>query len=67
MDYTDAIVWLKENNVTKEDGTSYEFGDVSLYACTLHSVIGIQNKCIQINSNEKLMYVNYTFFYVVFF
>ncbi|KAI8777894.1 asparagine--tRNA ligase cytoplasmic [Biomphalaria glabrata] len=27
MDYTDAIVWLKENNVTKEDGTSYEFGD----------------------------------------
>ncbi|KAK7496951.1 hypothetical protein BaRGS_00011931 [Batillaria attramentaria] len=27
MNYTDAIVWLKENNVTKEDGTFYEFGD----------------------------------------
>ena len=29
MDYTDAIKWLKENNVTKDDGTFYEFGDVS--------------------------------------
>ncbi|KAK7116088.1 asparagine--tRNA ligase, cytoplasmic-like [Littorina saxatilis] len=27
MNYTDAIVWLKENNVTKDDGTFYEFGD----------------------------------------
>ncbi|XP_076465067.1 asparagine--tRNA ligase, cytoplasmic-like isoform X1 [Babylonia areolata] len=27
MNYTDAIVWLKENNVTKEDGTFYEFGE----------------------------------------
>uniref|UniRef100_A0A0B7APB8 Asparagine--tRNA ligase, cytoplasmic n=1 Tax=Arion vulgaris TaxID=1028688 RepID=A0A0B7APB8_9EUPU len=27
MDYTDAIVWLKENNVTKDDGTFYEYGD----------------------------------------
>ncbi|CAG5132332.1 unnamed protein product, partial [Candidula unifasciata] len=27
MNYTDAIIWLKENNVTKEDGTFYEFGD----------------------------------------
>ncbi|CAL1546137.1 unnamed protein product [Lymnaea stagnalis] len=27
MDYTDAVIWLKENNVTKEDGTFYEFGD----------------------------------------
>lgn len=29
MNYADAIVWLKENNVTKEDGTFYEFGEVS--------------------------------------
>lgn len=29
MNYTDAIEWLKENNVTKDDGTLYEFGDVS--------------------------------------
>ncbi|CAG5132333.1 unnamed protein product, partial [Candidula unifasciata] len=27
MNYTDAIIWLKKNNVTKEDGTFYEFGD----------------------------------------
>lgn len=27
MNYTDAIAWLKENNVTKDDGTFYEFGD----------------------------------------
>uniref|UniRef100_A0A2M4BJ37 Asparagine--tRNA ligase, cytoplasmic n=2 Tax=Anopheles marajoara TaxID=58244 RepID=A0A2M4BJ37_9DIPT len=27
MNYADAIVWLKENNVTKEDGTFYEFGE----------------------------------------
>ncbi|XP_034230085.1 asparagine--tRNA ligase, cytoplasmic [Thrips palmi] len=27
MNYSDAIKWLKENNVTKEDGTFYEFGE----------------------------------------
>lgn len=27
MNYSEAIVWLKENNVTKEDGTFYEFGE----------------------------------------
>ena len=27
MDYKDAIQWLKDHNVTKEDGTNYEFGD----------------------------------------
>ncbi|ORX97668.1 asparaginyl-tRNA synthetase [Basidiobolus meristosporus CBS 931.73] len=27
MDYTEAIEWLRENNVRKEDGTTYEFGD----------------------------------------
>ncbi|XP_050082171.1 asparagine--tRNA ligase, cytoplasmic [Anopheles aquasalis] len=27
MNYADAIVWLKENNVTKEDGTFYEYGE----------------------------------------
>ena len=28
MNYSDAIVYLKENNITKEDGTFYEFGEV---------------------------------------
>lgn len=27
MDYADAIKYLKENNITKEDGTFYEFGE----------------------------------------
>lgn len=28
MNYAEAIVWLKENGVTKDDGNFYEFGDV---------------------------------------
>lgn len=27
MNYADAITWLKENNVTKDDGSFYEFGE----------------------------------------
>ncbi|KAH0627847.1 hypothetical protein JD844_008354 [Phrynosoma platyrhinos] len=27
MNYTDALVWLKEHDVKKEDGNYYEFGD----------------------------------------
>nr|XP_033789704.1 asparagine--tRNA ligase, cytoplasmic [Geotrypetes seraphini] len=27
MNYTDAIVWLKEHDVKKEDGTYYDFGE----------------------------------------
>jgi asparaginyl-tRNA synthetase len=27
MNYSDAIAWLKEHNITKEDGEQYEFGD----------------------------------------
>lgn len=30
MDYSEAIKWLKDNNVTKDDGTFYEFGEVTL-------------------------------------
>jgi len=30
MNYVDAIKWLKENNVTKDDGTFYEYGEVIL-------------------------------------
>jgi len=28
MDYSDAIKYLKEHNIKKEDGTYYEFGEV---------------------------------------
>lgn len=31
MHYTEAIEWLKANNVTKEDGSFYEFGEVRLF------------------------------------
>ena len=30
MNYTDAIVYLKEHDIRKDDGTFYEFGDVSV-------------------------------------
>lgn len=29
MNYSDAIEYLKKNNISKEDGTFYEFGEVS--------------------------------------
>jgi asparaginyl-tRNA synthetase len=32
MAYTDALVFLKENNITKDDGSFYEFGDVSIFS-----------------------------------
>lgn len=28
MNYSDAIEWLREHDVKKDDGTFYEFGDV---------------------------------------
>lgn len=28
MNYTEAIEYLKANDITKEDGTFYEFGEV---------------------------------------
>ena len=31
MNYTDAIQYLKEHNIMKEDGSPFEFGDVSFY------------------------------------
>lgn len=31
MNYADGVKWLKENGVTKDDGTFYEFGEVNWY------------------------------------
>lgn len=28
MNYTEAIEWLKEHDIKKDDGTYYEFGEV---------------------------------------
>lgn len=39
MNYADAIAWLKEHNVTKEDGTFYEFGEVSLFFSVMKKLI----------------------------
>ena len=30
MDYTEAIAYLKEHNITKDDGSFYEYGEVIL-------------------------------------
>ena len=30
MNYSEAIVYLKENGITKDDGSFYEFGEVCL-------------------------------------
>jgi len=38
MDYKDAIEYLRANNIKKEDGTFYEFGDVCLAAHVKTSV-----------------------------
>lgn len=32
MNYTEAIEWLKEHDVKKDDGTYYEFGEVTARA-----------------------------------
>lgn len=29
MNYSEAIEWLKQHDVKKEDGTFYEFGEVA--------------------------------------
>lgn len=36
MDYKEAITFLRENNITKEDNSFYEFGEVIL--CVIFSL-----------------------------
>ena len=43
MNYTDAIQYLKEHNIMKEDGSSFEFGDVSTWC---HCVVFGVSTCI---------------------
>lgn len=37
MQYVDAIKWLKENDVKKDDGTYYEFGEVMTERTRAHT------------------------------
>lgn len=52
MDYADAIKWLKENNVTKDDGTFYEFGEVLI--CFKLKVLLYSNQ-MNIRTYQKLL------------
>ena len=47
MAYTDAIEYLKEHDIKKEDGSYYEFGDVSIQPFNCHSCISrAQYSCL---------------------
>uniref|UniRef100_A0A671QBT4 Aminoacyl-transfer RNA synthetases class-II family profile domain-containing protein n=1 Tax=Sinocyclocheilus anshuiensis TaxID=1608454 RepID=A0A671QBT4_9TELE len=40
MNYTEAIVWLKEHNIKKDDGTFYEFGEVDVLMPNVGEIVG---------------------------
>lgn len=51
MPYPDAIKYLKENNITKDDGTFYEFGEVSAF---LNSILGTSKLAFRLINRSKL-------------
>ena len=52
MHYADAIVYLKENNITKDDGTFYEFGEVS-GVCGCDFVISLNFRRIYLKHRKE--------------
>uniref|UniRef100_A0A8C1NQR7 Asparaginyl-tRNA synthetase 1 n=1 Tax=Cyprinus carpio TaxID=7962 RepID=A0A8C1NQR7_CYPCA len=40
MNYTEAIEWLKEHNIKKDDGTFYEFGEVDVLMPNVGEIVG---------------------------
>uniref|UniRef100_A0A674PP48 Asparaginyl-tRNA synthetase 1 n=1 Tax=Takifugu rubripes TaxID=31033 RepID=A0A674PP48_TAKRU len=40
MNYTEAIEWLKQHDVKKEDGTFYEFGEVDVLMPNVGEIVG---------------------------
>uniref|UniRef100_A0A8C5D153 Asparaginyl-tRNA synthetase 1 n=1 Tax=Gadus morhua TaxID=8049 RepID=A0A8C5D153_GADMO len=40
MQYTEAIAWLKEHDVKKEDGSYYEFGEVDVLMPNVGEIVG---------------------------
>jgi hypothetical protein len=56
MNYTDALIYLKEHNITKDDGTFYEFGDVRpfcQYMCIRFGLIVIFNIHATVRTYQK--------------
>ena len=47
MKYADAIIYLRENGITKEDGSFYEFGEVMFLFFSLSSFFVILNFIFQ--------------------
>lgn len=49
MNYSEAIEWLREHDVKKDDGTYYEFGEVTAehstsFSCSAHLIKSL--KCL---------------------
>lgn len=50
MPYTEAIEYLKANDIRKDDGTFYEFGEVRFkFVCPVH-VINVETHHILLHS-----------------
>jgi hypothetical protein len=43
MEYAEAIEWLREDGYKKDDGTSYEFGEVCLVLLLFKFIISPLN------------------------
>ena len=66
MNYSDAIVYLKEHNIKKEDGTFYEFGEVhSFVQLDLQSVYVIYDQYLRIWNERSIPPRNYQHLYVM--
>uniref|UniRef100_A0A673YMX3 Asparaginyl-tRNA synthetase 1 n=1 Tax=Salmo trutta TaxID=8032 RepID=A0A673YMX3_SALTR len=40
INYSDAIIWLKEHDIKKDDGTYYEFGEVDVLMPNVGEIVG---------------------------
>lgn len=52
MNYSEAIEWLREHDVKKDDGTYYEFGEVTVehstsFSCSAHLIKSPKKKLIK--------------------
>ena len=63
MDYAEAIEYLKEHNITKDDGTFYEFGEVSSEMICTDRLVQLAQFCIYefLNKRQYLVKKNELF------